>query len=125
MSNNDNWLKLYHWWQEHLQFRLLASSSSTSSTIIDEDLLNNRHSSLTSIRPMKESQLITTKKRSSVGELPEHSISHHHHDFRHVRDSIRGRNPRTTRIKSINQRSVELELILTHILLDSRTDIHL
>ena len=91
MSATDNWIKLYHWWQEHLKLRFVSSSSSSS--MINHD---NRRSSLTSYR----SQLIKIKKRASCSGFDEHQYGYN--DFRHVRDSLRGRNPRTTRITSTN-----------------------
>lgn len=86
MSNTDNWMKLYRWWQEHLKFHRLSSSSST---------IINRHSSLISFHSSNDTQLIKNHKRSSYGGLDQHQIGFN--DFRHVRDSLRGRNPRKTR----------------------------
>ncbi|CAF1122063.1 unnamed protein product [Adineta steineri] len=96
MSTTDNWIKLYRWWQEHLKTRF------SSPTVIDD------HQYLLQRRPsLKNSQLIKIKKRSSYGEIDQRQLGNN--DFRHVRDSIRGKNPLTTRITPIiitNKRSV-------------------
>jgi hypothetical protein len=95
MSATDNWIKLYRWWQEHLKSRFISSSSSSSSMINND----NRRSSLISYHLIKNN-----KKRSSYDEIDEHQFGHN--NFRHVRDSIRGRNSRTTRMTSTNKRLV-------------------
>ncbi|CAF1275538.1 unnamed protein product [Adineta steineri] len=88
MSTTDNWIKLYRWWQEHLKTRF------SSPTVIDD------HQYLLQRRPsLKNSQLIKIKKRSSYGEIDQRQLGNN--DFRHVRDSIRGKNPLTTRITPI------------------------
>jgi hypothetical protein len=98
MSATDNWIKLYRWWQEHLKLRFVSSSSSSSSMINND----NRRSSLTSYRLIKDSHLIKIKKRASCSGFDENQYGYN--DFRHVRDSIRGRNPRTTRVTSTNNK---------------------
>ena len=101
MSGADNWIKLYRWWQDHLKFHHLPSSS--SSTIINSDYLIHSRPSLVSSSSSsittKNSHVIKIKKRSSCAGMEECQVSHN--DFRHVRDSIRGRNPRTTQLNSI------------------------
>jgi hypothetical protein len=106
MSSRDSWIKFHQWWQEHLKFHFVSSSS------ISDDHLTSRRSSLISYRSTKNSQLIKIKKRSSCGGIDERQLGHN--DFRHVRDSIRGKNPRTTRITSTittNKRSVSQKRI--------------
>jgi hypothetical protein len=80
MSSTDNWFKLYRWWQEHLK---------------SHDHSINRRPSLTSFCSSKNSQLIKLKKRASYSGITEYHESHN--DFRHVRDSIRRKDPQTTR----------------------------
>jgi hypothetical protein len=102
MSSRDNRIKLYRWWQEHLKSHFFSSSSSSSMNT--NDRLINRRASLISFCSMKNSQLIKIKKRASYGGTDERQISHN--DFRHVRDSIRGTNPRATRITTNIKRFV-------------------
>ena len=100
MSSTENWLKLFRWWQEHLKCHSVSTP-----TVDDQRELLQRHPSSTSTSSMKTSQKFKMKKRASFGEVDEHQVGYN--DFRHVRDSIRGRNLRTLRTKSINQRSVD------------------
>jgi hypothetical protein len=106
MSATDNWIKLYRWWQEHLKSRFISSSS-----MINND---NRRSSLISYHLIKNN-----KKRSSYDGIDEHQFVHN--NFRHVRDSIRGRNSRTTRMTSTNKRSVNQKV---HAFLNQRIYIY-
>lgn len=87
MSSTDNWIKLYRWWQEHLK---------------SSDHLKHRRPS---------SKLIKIKKRGSYGGFDEHNISHN--DFRHVRDSLRGKNIRTTRNTNNKRLVLKLESLGT------------
>lgn len=71
--------------------------------MINDDLMINRHSSLISFRSCKDTQLVKNPKRSSYGGgLDQYQMGFN--DFRHVRDSLRGRNSRKTRMKTFNQR---------------------
>ena len=101
MSATDNWIKLYRWWEEHLKSRFVSSSMD-----VDRNQLHRRPS-LIPVRSMSNSQLINIKKRASYGGIEERQISNS--DFRHVRDSIRGKNSHTTRMTptiTYNKRSV-------------------
>ncbi|CAF0904226.1 unnamed protein product [Adineta ricciae] len=95
MSSTENWLKLFRWWQEHLKCHSLSTP-----TIDDQRGLLQRHPSSTSTSSVKTSQKFKMKKRASFGEVDEHQVGYN--DFRHVRDSIRGKNPLTTRITPTN-----------------------
>jgi hypothetical protein len=95
MSNTDNWFKLY----QHVKSHFVSSSM-----IPEHDLLHRRPS-LISFRSVNTSHFIKIKKRASHGEIDEHG----NNDFRHVRDSIRGKNPHLIRVTSTitnNKRSV-------------------
>jgi hypothetical protein len=101
MSGTENWHKLYRWWQEHLKSRFSSSSMIPDHPKID------RRPSLTSFRSTKAPQMKKIKKRASYSEIDECQLGSN--DFRHVRDSIRGKNPRITRIiptTTNNKRSV-------------------
>ena len=95
MSSTENWLKLFRWWQEHLKCHSLSTPP-----IDDQRGLLQRHPSSTSTSSVKTSQKFKMKKRASFGEVDEHQVGYN--DFRHVRDSIRGKNPLTTRITPTN-----------------------
>ena len=79
MSGADNWIKLYRWWHEHLKLH-------------SNDYLIDSQSSFLSNYSTNSSQIIKLKKRSTENSQLNHN------DFRHVRDSIRGTNPLTTRL---------------------------
>jgi len=98
MSSTDNWIKFYRWWQEHLKSHFVSSS-----IITDE-----RRRSLVSYYSTKNSQLIKIKKRASCGGIDEYHASHN--DFRHVRDSIRGKNLHITR--TMNNKRLVLQKLL-------------
>lgn len=103
MSSVDNWFKLFRWWQEHVKHR------SGSSTVIDEhQRLLTRCPSSASTRSTKASQKLKMKKRASFSEVDDQQAACN--DFRHVRDSVRGKNPLTTRVTPSNaayKRSVD------------------
>ncbi|CAF1608099.1 unnamed protein product [Adineta ricciae] len=94
MSATDNWIKLYRWWQEHLKSRFNSSSTSHTNELSRRSLLQRR-SSLMSFRSSNNPKLIKLKKRASFGGIEQHE--HVTNDgFRHVRDSVRHRNSRST-----------------------------
>ncbi|UJR24884.1 hypothetical protein I4U23_006252 [Adineta vaga] len=101
MSATENWIKLYRWWQEHLKSHFNSSSSSSSSTNRIEQShesrrsLLQRRSSLMSFRSSNHPKLINLKKRASFGGIEQHEHIGNG-GFRHVRDSIRQRNSRST-----------------------------
>ena len=101
MSETDNWVKLYRWWQEHLKPHLHSSSSNlTEHDHQKRSSLLHRRSSLMSFRSSNKSVVTNTKKRASFGgvendQLIANTISNG--GFRYVRDSIRNKNSRTTR----------------------------
>jgi hypothetical protein len=107
MSATDNWIKLYRWWQEHLKSRFVSSSSSIDG---DGNLLHRRPS-LMSFRSTNNSQLLNLKKRASYSGGIEERQFNSSSGFRHVRDSIRGKNTRTTPTITYNKRSVNQEKI--------------
>jgi hypothetical protein len=116
MSGTENWRKLYRWWQGHLKSRLSSPSMISDHPIID------RRPSLTSFRPTKAPQLKKIKKRASYSEIDECQLGYN--DFRHVRDSVRGKNPRTTRIiptTTNNKRSVYVKRKTIHAIFISKS----
>ncbi|CAF1102604.1 unnamed protein product [Adineta steineri] len=104
MSATDNWIKLYRWWQEHLKSHFNASSSSIVIENSHEKRrsLLQRRSSLMSFRSSNHSKLINVKKRASFGGIEhDEEISGDgtsNGGFRYVRDSIRNKNSRSTRL---------------------------
>ena len=108
MSSADNWIKLCRWWQEHLKSHFnspSSSSSSPSSSTMVENLqprrgsILHRRSSLMSFRSSNKSQSTTVKKRASFGGVVQgEQTGCANGGFRYVRDSIRNKNSRTTRL---------------------------
>ena len=99
MSSTDNWIKLY----QHVKSHFVSSPMITNHNLL------HRRPSLISFRSTNNSHLITIKKRASYGEADEHQNGYN--DFRHVRDSIRGKNPHLIKMKSTiinNKRLVRL-----------------
>ncbi|CAF0760671.1 unnamed protein product [Rotaria sp. Silwood1] len=113
MSATDNWIKLYRWWQEHLKSHFhLSSSNMNENHHKKRSSLLHRRSSLMLFRSPNTTLLMNAKKRASFGGVEEHQELGYaigNGGFRHVRDSIRSKNSRTTRSTATvtnNKRSV-------------------
>lgn len=113
MSTTDNWLKLYRWWQEHLKSHFHSSSSNLNGHSHQKrNSLLHRRASLMLFRSSSNNvPSRNAKKRASFGGIEqEQHIDHtiNDGDFRHVRDSIRTKSCRATRLTTITTNSKRL-----------------